>query len=163
VATVSPSHYILNSLKAKLNPICHLLALLGAHNILHVSRIRVKLHVRLTGLSNQGIISEFFNQYKSYLDGAVKLILNVENIAFDFQITVIKILPPRVVSIIWKTTLLSLCLAISMILSIHFYPCMTVSGQAWAEHTALCGSTLSWPQCPIPNAGRSRYKYWLPG
>jgi len=26
-----------------LNPICHLLALLGAHHILHVSRIRVKL------------------------------------------------------------------------------------------------------------------------
>jgi hypothetical protein len=26
----------------ELNPICHLLALLGAHHILHVSRIRVK-------------------------------------------------------------------------------------------------------------------------
>ena len=33
---------ILNFLNAKLNPICHLLALLGAHHILHVSRIRVK-------------------------------------------------------------------------------------------------------------------------
>jgi len=31
-----------NPLNAKLNPICHLLALLGAHHILHVSRIRVK-------------------------------------------------------------------------------------------------------------------------
>jgi hypothetical protein len=31
----------LNPLNAKLNPICHLLALLGAHHILHVSRIRV--------------------------------------------------------------------------------------------------------------------------
>jgi hypothetical protein len=31
-----------NPLKAELNPICHLLALLGAHHILHVSRIRVK-------------------------------------------------------------------------------------------------------------------------
>jgi hypothetical protein len=30
-----------NSLNTKLNPICHLLALLGAHHILHVSRIRV--------------------------------------------------------------------------------------------------------------------------
>jgi hypothetical protein len=29
-------------LKTQLNPICHLLALLGAHNILHVGRIRVK-------------------------------------------------------------------------------------------------------------------------
>jgi len=32
-----------NPLKAELNPICHLLALLGTHHILHVSRIRVKL------------------------------------------------------------------------------------------------------------------------
>ena len=31
----------LNTLNAKLNPICHLLALVGAHHILHVSRIRV--------------------------------------------------------------------------------------------------------------------------
>jgi hypothetical protein len=29
-------------LNAELNPISHLLALLGAHHILHVSRIRVK-------------------------------------------------------------------------------------------------------------------------
>ena len=33
-------------LNAKLNPICHLLALLGAHHILHVSRVRVK-HVKV--------------------------------------------------------------------------------------------------------------------
>ena len=32
----------LNPLNAKLNPICCLLALLGAHHFLHVSRIRVK-------------------------------------------------------------------------------------------------------------------------
>jgi len=33
----------INPLNAELNPICHLLALLGAHTILHVSKIRVKL------------------------------------------------------------------------------------------------------------------------
>jgi len=33
----------INPLNAELNPICHLLALLGAHHILHVSRIRVNL------------------------------------------------------------------------------------------------------------------------
>jgi len=33
----------LNTLNAQLNPICHLLALLGAHHILHVSRIRVNM------------------------------------------------------------------------------------------------------------------------
>ena len=32
----------INTLNAELNPICYLLALLGAHHFLHVSRIRVK-------------------------------------------------------------------------------------------------------------------------
>jgi len=32
-----------NPLNPELNPICYLLALLGAHNFIHVSRIRVKL------------------------------------------------------------------------------------------------------------------------
>ena len=36
--------WYINPLNAELNPICHLLALLGAHHILHVSRIRVKKH-----------------------------------------------------------------------------------------------------------------------
>jgi len=31
----------INRLNAELNPICHLLYLLGTHHILHVSRIRV--------------------------------------------------------------------------------------------------------------------------
>ena len=34
---------VINPLKPELNPICYLLALLGAHHFLHVSRIRVKL------------------------------------------------------------------------------------------------------------------------
>ena len=34
-----------NALNAKLNPICHFLALIGAHNILHVSRIRVNQNI----------------------------------------------------------------------------------------------------------------------
>jgi len=37
-----PKNVKFNPLNAKLNPICHLLALLGAHHIFHVSRIRVK-------------------------------------------------------------------------------------------------------------------------
>jgi len=36
---------VFNPLNAELNPICHLLALLGAHHILHVSRIRVKMDI----------------------------------------------------------------------------------------------------------------------
>jgi hypothetical protein len=41
-------HYFsnnINPLDAELNPICHLVALLGAHHILHVSKIRVNLFV----------------------------------------------------------------------------------------------------------------------
>jgi hypothetical protein len=36
----------INPLNAELNPICHLLALLGAHHIFHVSRYRVKWVVK---------------------------------------------------------------------------------------------------------------------
>jgi hypothetical protein len=35
----------INPLNAELNPICQLLALLGAHHILHVSRVRVKTRI----------------------------------------------------------------------------------------------------------------------
>jgi len=33
---------LFNPLNAELNPICHLLEILGAHHILHVSKVRVK-------------------------------------------------------------------------------------------------------------------------
>jgi hypothetical protein len=40
---------VINSLNARLNPICHLLALLGAHHILYISRIRVNvLYLKFT-------------------------------------------------------------------------------------------------------------------
>ena len=44
LALVHPSLIlsIFNPLNAELNPICYLLALLGAHHFLHVRRIRVK-------------------------------------------------------------------------------------------------------------------------
>ena len=37
----------INPLNAELNSICHLLVLLGAHHILHVSRVRVNGGVKL--------------------------------------------------------------------------------------------------------------------
>jgi hypothetical protein len=40
MGTIFP-HGNINPLNAELNPICYLLALLGAHHFLHVSRIRV--------------------------------------------------------------------------------------------------------------------------
>ena len=36
-------HWLVKTLNPELNPICHLLALLGTHPILHVSRIRVNI------------------------------------------------------------------------------------------------------------------------
>jgi len=36
----------INPLNAELNPICHLLALLEVHHILHVSKIRVKMDLK---------------------------------------------------------------------------------------------------------------------
>jgi hypothetical protein len=46
----------INPFNAELNPICYLLALLGAHHILHVSRIRVKFETR--NLTLDGNISQ---------------------------------------------------------------------------------------------------------
>jgi len=39
---------VINPLNAELNPICHLLELLGAHLIFHVSRIMVKFSVQIS-------------------------------------------------------------------------------------------------------------------
>ena len=39
------SKIFINALNAELNPICHLLELVGAHHILHVSRLRVSVLV----------------------------------------------------------------------------------------------------------------------
>jgi len=48
-----------NPLNAKLNPIRHLLALLGAHHILHVSRIRVNNQLTHTTLKNLELLIHF--------------------------------------------------------------------------------------------------------
>jgi hypothetical protein len=48
--SVKVIHY-LNPLNTELNPICHLLASVAVHHILHVSRIRVKYIIRNSPLS----------------------------------------------------------------------------------------------------------------
>jgi hypothetical protein len=45
VGLLCKSKYYFNPLNAELNPICHLLALLEAHHILHVSRISVNTQI----------------------------------------------------------------------------------------------------------------------
>ena len=41
-------YFEVSPLNAELNPICHLLALVGAHHILHVNRVRVRHPVVLS-------------------------------------------------------------------------------------------------------------------
>ena len=53
----------INPLIAELNPICHLLALLGAHHIFHVSGLRVKTDRQGTGYGDMdaiGLAKEVF-------------------------------------------------------------------------------------------------------
>jgi hypothetical protein len=51
-----PRDCVINHLNAKLNPICHLLSLLGAHHILLVSRIRVKVSHLYQAGHNHGFV-----------------------------------------------------------------------------------------------------------
>jgi hypothetical protein len=59
------THFIINEtnfnpLNAELNAICHLLELLGAHHILHVSRIRVNvINIEISTTQNLCETSEF--------------------------------------------------------------------------------------------------------
>jgi hypothetical protein len=46
VYPLRPQYCGVNPLNAELNAICHLLALLGAHHILHVSRVRVNMVIQ---------------------------------------------------------------------------------------------------------------------
>jgi hypothetical protein len=62
---------VINPLNTELNPICCLLALLGAHDFLHVSRIGVKsltlrllmsyIYMTLVGLNNGWGMEEMYN------------------------------------------------------------------------------------------------------
>jgi len=56
----------INPLNAKLNPICHWLALLRAHHILHVSRIRVKENIKTSATDSLGMHE--IKKYKPWFD-----------------------------------------------------------------------------------------------
>ena len=67
----------INPLNDELNPICHFLSLLGAHHILHVSRIRVNLVIFLIHI-NSFVIS-----------GGIlfkMLVLGINEMAFAFHL-----------------------------------------------------------------------------
>jgi len=54
----------MNPINAELNPICHLLALVRAHHILHVSMIRVKKRLHLGDLSLVCVHDARFREFK---------------------------------------------------------------------------------------------------
>jgi hypothetical protein len=68
---------LFNPLNAKLNPICHLLALLGAHPILHVSRIRVNKHIHRSVLIVTGYFEIFIKKGVDY--SGVKIFNNLQS------------------------------------------------------------------------------------
>jgi len=55
VNSAHPGFHCFNPLNAESNPIYHLLALLGAHHIVHVSRIRVKCPSMVYGRAEQHV------------------------------------------------------------------------------------------------------------
>ena len=66
----------INPLNAELNPICHLLALLRAHHILHVSRIRVKeYHI----FSNAAVFIVSITQSREHTTGCCVILKLLKN------------------------------------------------------------------------------------
>ena len=63
-----------NPLNAELNPICHLLALLGAHRIHHISRVRVKISSAERACASYAY-AIFFTLYKIFLENNLKFVV----------------------------------------------------------------------------------------
>ena len=60
----------INPLNTQLNPICHLLALLGAHHILHFSRIRVNV---VQDRSHKSAATNLYTEYFVDEEGSCQL------------------------------------------------------------------------------------------
>ena len=73
-----------NPLNADLNPICHLLTLLGAHHIFHVSRIRVKCTEDTKGIHFLKIKYSCFGRFRLRLCNFEK---NVKSVLLSRWIT----------------------------------------------------------------------------
>jgi len=74
--TYASETWVLNLLNAELNPICHLLALLGAHHILHVSRIRVKENMINKLMTFKRVIKRKIYGYTRKEDGYWRIKIN---------------------------------------------------------------------------------------
>ena len=76
--------YWINPLNAELNPICHLLALVGDRHILHVSRIRVKLFFLFSLITQifrlPGLTVSCFGSLQLMIKGSNTLEITGENL-----------------------------------------------------------------------------------
>jgi hypothetical protein len=61
--TASGSLYYINPLNTELNSICYFLALLGAHHILHISRVKVK-HVSISRVKGANVKRDKFIKHE---------------------------------------------------------------------------------------------------
>ena len=75
--------WLFNPLIAELNPICHLLTLLGAHHILHISRIRVNNPCSKKVLRSSRKISDILILFKKKIVISREIFIKVPNIKFQ--------------------------------------------------------------------------------
>jgi hypothetical protein len=68
-----------NTSNTELNPICHLLALLGTHHILHVSRIRANLFCPYNSPHAKLTHKNYLNEYYFYDDEFTKKEIYIYN------------------------------------------------------------------------------------
>ena len=76
---ISAAAISIKPLNAELNPICHLLALIGAHHILYVSRVRVNEHKRGWVPLVLNFLMWILNSSRKYTLGAVTSLSPFQN------------------------------------------------------------------------------------
>ena len=140
------TNILINPLNTQLNPTCHLLALLGAHHIFHVSRVRVKqLNEHISNL-HLHIFNEEYN--------------TVSNTAALYFLCVFKVLIFSDLTYKSSTILTSEQLLTSTALLL-FFCCLTETNKIYHMHpffkwqTALC-STQSVNDRNVTSTSQSR-------
>jgi hypothetical protein len=71
----------------ELNPICHLLAVLGAHHMLHVTRVRVNRLVKLQSVLIDRICSQIGKFFSFSSDIILKDITVHQTSGWNYQVT----------------------------------------------------------------------------
>jgi hypothetical protein len=73
-----------NPLNAELNPICHLVELLGAHSILHVSKIWVKLALTIA-IRNDRVFMELTHLYSTFPHNQRNPVYSMLQVSWQWQ------------------------------------------------------------------------------